>query len=81
MAAAKRSLTNTELNNIYINAILQALYPEISVKKRKARRLYYFSHIINLCAQAFITGVNTENIYKDLATIYRDQDFKKIELL
>ena len=72
---------NAESNNIYINVILQALYPGISVKKRKAYKLYYFSYIINLYAQAFIIGVNAENIYKDLAAIYYNQDFKKIELL
>ena len=53
----------------------------MSVKKRKARRLYYFSYIINLYAQAFIIGVNTEKVYKDLATTYRDQDLKRIEQL
>ena len=63
---------NTELNNICINAILRALYLGISMKKRKARRLRYFGHIINLYAQAFIIGVNIENICKDLATAYYD---------
>jgi len=53
----------------------------MSVKKRKAYRLYYFSYIINLYTQAFIIGVNAENIYKDLAAVYYNQDFKRIELL
>ena len=72
---------NAESNDIYINAILQALYPGILAKKRKAYRLCYFSYITNLYAQAFIVGVNAENICKDLAAAYWDQDFKKIELL
>ena len=42
------------------------------VKKRKAHRLYYFGYITNLYAQAFIIEVNAENVYKDLAAIYRD---------
>jgi len=42
------------------------------VKKRKARRLHCFGYIINLYAQAFIIGVNAENVYKDLAAMYRD---------
>ena len=72
---------NAELNNTCINIILQVLYPGMLVKKRKACRLRCFSYIINLYAQAFIVGVDAENICKDLAAVYWDQDFKKIELL
>jgi hypothetical protein len=39
---------NAELNNTCIKVILGALYLGILVKKRKARRLYYFSYITNL---------------------------------
>jgi hypothetical protein len=41
---------NAESNDTCIDAILQALYPNMSAKKRKARRLRCFSHITNLCA-------------------------------
>jgi hypothetical protein len=43
-------VNNTELNNIYINIILCILYPNISAKLCKRRRLYCFSYIINLYA-------------------------------
>ena len=72
---------NIELNDTCINAILQALYPEMLVKKRKACRLYCFGYITNLCAQAFIVGVDAENVCKNLAAAYHNQDFKKIKLL
>ena len=39
---------NTELNDIYINAILYILYLNILVKLRKGYRLCYFSYITNL---------------------------------
>ena len=72
---------NAESNDTCIDAILRALYPGMSAKKRKGRRLRCFGHITSLCAQAFIVGVDAENVCKDLAAAYRDQDFKKIELL
>lgn len=64
-----------------INAILRVLYPKMSAKKRKERRLRCFGHITNLCAQAFIVGKDAEKICKELATAYREQDFKKVHEL
>ena len=72
---------NTESNNMCIDAILQALYPNISAKKQKARQLQYFGHITNLYTQAFIVGKDSEKIYKALATAYHDLDFDKVEKL
>jgi len=63
---------NAESNDIYIDAILRALYPGMLVKKRKARRLRYFGYITNLYAQAFIVGVDAKKVCKDLAAAYRD---------
>ena len=72
---------NAESNDTCIDAILRALYPGMSAKKRKARRLRCFGHITNLCAQAFIVGVDAEKVCKDLAAAYRDQDLKRIDQL
>lgn len=72
---------NAELNNTYINAVLQALYSNISVKQRKARWLYYFGHITNLYAQAFIVGKDSKKIYKQLFTAYRNCDIATVEKL
>jgi hypothetical protein len=41
---------NAELNNKYINAVLQALYLSMLAKQKKACCLYYFSYIVNLYA-------------------------------
>ena len=39
---------NIDTNNTCINAILQALYLNISAKNKKGRYLYCFSYITNL---------------------------------
>jgi hypothetical protein len=72
---------NAESNDVCINKVLQALYPNISAKQRKARRLRCFGHIVNLCAQAFIVGKDAEKVCKKLATAYRDNDMKTVEKL
>jgi len=41
---------NADANNTCIDAVLRALYPKMSVKSRKGRRLCCFGHITNLCA-------------------------------
>ena len=69
---------NADLNNIYIDIILRALYPNILLKKRKACCLYCFGYIVNLYIQAFIVGKDVEKICKELTTAYREMDFKKI---
>ena len=53
----------------------------MSAKLCKGHRLYCFSYITNLCAQAFIIGNNAEGTCKELATIYREIDFKKVKEL
>ena len=72
---------NADSNDTCIDAILRALYPNMSPKKRKVRRLRCFGHIVNLCAQAFIVGKDAEKVCKELATAYREMDFKKVDEL
>ena len=72
---------NADSNDTCINAVLRALYPNMSVKLRKGRRLRCFGHITNLCAQAFIVGGDAEGVCKQLATAYYEMDFKKVEEL
>ena len=72
---------NAEANNTYIDAVLRALYPDMSAKKRKARRLRCFGHITNLCAQAFIVGKDSEKICKELSAAYRELDFARVHKL
>jgi len=72
---------NAEANNTCIDAVLRALYPGMSAKKRKARRLRCFGHITNLCAQAFIVSKDSEKICKELSAAYRDLDFARVHNL
>ena len=70
---------NAESNDTCIDAVLRALYLNMSAKLRKGRRLRCFGYITNLCAQAFIIGNDAEGVCKELATAYREMDFKKVE--
>ena len=72
---------NAESNDTYIDAILRALYPNISAKLHKGRRLRCFGHITNLCAQAFIIKNDAEGICKELARAYHKMDFEKVKEL
>jgi hypothetical protein len=72
---------NADLNDTCVDAILRALYLNMSPKKQKARRLRCFGHIVNLYIQAFIVGKDTEKVCKELATAYREIDFKKVDKL
>ena len=53
-----------DINNIYINNIIYALYQNILIKNGKRRCFCYFGYIINFYS------LNFKNIYKDLATAY-----------
>ena len=72
---------NASTNDTCVDAVLQALYPNMSEKQRKRRRLRCFGHIVNLCAQAFIVEKDAENVCKDLDTAYREGDMKRIKEL
>ncbi|KAL6409897.1 HAT domain-containing protein [Ilyonectria robusta] len=50
-------------------------------KQQRCRRLRYFGHIINLCAQAFLIGKDAEKVCKDLDAVYREGDMKRIREL
>ena len=72
---------NAESNDTCIDAVLRALYQNMSVKQRKARQLRCFGHITNLCAQAFIVGKDSEKICKQISTAYRNEDMAAVEKL
>jgi hypothetical protein len=72
---------NASLNDTCIDLVLQIFYSNMSKKQRFQRRLRCFSHIVNLCAQAFIMGKDAEKICKDLKTAYREKDLKRIDKL
>lgn len=64
-----------------IDAVLRALYPKMSAKLRKRRRLRCFGHICNLCAQAFIIGDDAEKISKEIDAATRDMNFRRVQEL
>ena len=69
---------NASSNDTCIDAILRAIYPNMSDKQRRRRRLRCFGHIVNLCAQAFLIGKDAERVCKDLDSAYHEGDLKKI---
>jgi hypothetical protein len=72
---------NASFNDTCVNAVLQALYSNMSEKQRKRRRLRCFGYIVNLYAQAFIIGKDAEKVCNELDTAYREGDIKRIKEL
>ncbi|KAH8621778.1 hypothetical protein IG631_23655 [Alternaria alternata] len=72
---------NASTNDTCIISVLQALYPNMSVKQRRRRRLRCFGHIVNLCAQAFLIGKDAEKVCKDPEAAYREGDMKRMKEL
>ncbi|KAL6405977.1 HAT domain-containing protein [Ilyonectria robusta] len=63
---------NASANDVCVDSVLRAVYPRMSDKQRKRRRLRCFGHIVNLCAQAFLIGKDAEKVCKDLDAAYRE---------
>jgi len=72
---------NAESNNKCIDTVLQALYPNMSAKQRKARHLRCFGHIINLYAQAFIIGKDAKKVCRQLEIAVRKGNIEKASQL
>src|SRR5437762_3237490 len=62
---------NASSNDTCINAILQAIYPNMLDMQRWQHQLCCFGYIVNLCAQAFLIGKDAEKVCKDLDLAYR----------
>ena len=69
---------NYKVNDIYVDTILQELYLQITVKQRKSRRLRCAGHIINLYIYTFIIGKDVEKIAREIDTILREGDLKRV---
>jgi hypothetical protein len=72
---------NASANDVCVDFVLRAVYPRMSDKQRKRRRLRCFGHIVNLCAQAFLIGKDAEKVCQDLDAAYREGDMKRIQEL
>lgn len=47
---------NAKSNDTAVDAVIKELYPHLTAKQRKARRLRCFGHVTNLCARAMLLG-------------------------
>jgi hypothetical protein len=69
---------NHDANDTCTEAVLQELFPLLTAKQRKRRRLRCAGHIINLCAHAFLMGTDAEHIAREMDTALREGDLKKV---
>jgi hypothetical protein len=58
---------NAKSNDTAVDAVLKKLYPYLSEKQRRARRLRCFGHITNLCARALLLGKGAGKAMSELS--------------
>lgn len=71
-------LDNASTNDTCVDIILRTLYPKMSEKQRRRRRLRCLGHIVNLAAQVFLLGKGAEKTLDELEIAFLRQDFQKI---
>ena len=69
---------NAENNDVCIDILFQELFPSMTAKQRKKRRLRCAGHIIILCAHAFLMGKDAQKIARQMDTALREGDLKKV---
>lgn len=69
---------NASSNDVAIDLVLRKLYPKMSEKQRKRRRLRCLGHVVNLCAQAFLLGKKAEKTLEEIQFAYTRHDFEAI---
>ena len=69
---------NASNNDTCVDILFQELFPSMTAKQRKKRRLRCAGHIINLCAHAFLMGKDAEKITKEMNCALREGDLKKV---
>lgn len=70
---------NASNNDPAIDMVLKALYPNMSVKARKSRRLRCLGHITNLIAKAMLLGRGGGKAMKELERNTERGAFEKVE--
>lgn len=70
---------NASNNDPAIDMVLKTLYPNMSVKQRKARRLRCLGHITNLVAKAMLLGRGGGKAMKELERNIEKGAFEKVE--
>ena len=71
-------LDNASANDTCVDIILRTLYPKMSQKQRRRRRLRCLGHVVNIAAQAFLLGKGAEKTLDELEIAFLRQDFQKI---
>ena len=71
-------LDNASSNDVCVDLALRKLYPEMSEKQRRRRRLRCLGHVINLAAQAFLFGAKSQDILDELDIAYSRHDLEAV---
>lgn len=69
---------NASSNDVCIDLVLSKLYPNMDAKQRHRRRLRCIGHVVNLAAQAFLFGKQSQETLDELELAYRKHDFEAI---
>jgi len=69
---------NASSNDVCIDLVLSKLYPNMNAKQRHRRRLRCLGHVVNLAAQAFLFGKQSQETLDELDLAYRRRDFEAI---
>jgi hypothetical protein len=72
---------NADNNDTAIDLLLRILYPNMSAKHRKARRLRCFGHIVNRCANDFIVGQDSDKVCQKIGVAYKNQNYGEVQRL
>jgi len=72
------TLDNASVNDVAVDRIVSSLYPDLSERQRKHRRLRCLNHITNLIAKAFILGVKADETVDELLLAEHHEDFGEI---
>jgi hypothetical protein len=67
-------LDNATNNDLAVKLILQELFPHWSNDRIKRRRLRCLGHVVNLAAQRFIHGGNTEEAFQELRDSFMEEE-------
>ena len=74
-------LDNASSNDTAVDLILRTLYPQMTERQRKRRRLRCLGHVVNLAAQAFLLGKTADTTLEELKLAYSRRDFNTIAMI
>jgi hypothetical protein len=74
-------LDNASSNDTCVDLVLRKLYPRMNEKQRRRRRLRCLGHVVNLAAQAFLLGSQSQETLDQLGLANGRRDFEAIAKL